>query len=51
LKRIPKFWRRFKALMTMQDIIMERKVVVHTTLDDGTTHTNIEAVPPVEKTA
>ena len=42
--KIPKFWRKFKRLMTVQDLIMKRKVVVETHLDDDSTHYSIERV-------
>lgn len=44
MTKLPRWWRRFKRLMTAQDLIMGRKVVVETHLDDGSTHYSIEAV-------
>ena len=44
MTKLPKFWRKFKRLMTVQDLIMKRKVVVETHLDDGSKHYSIEAV-------
>lgn len=44
MTRIPRFWRRFKRLLTVHDLMRGRKVVITTNLDDGGTHYSIERV-------
>ena len=42
--RVPRFWRRFKHLMTVQDLLMRRKVLITVTDDEGNRHTSVEVV-------
>ena len=41
---LPRWQRRFRKLLTAQDILQGRKVLVETHLDDGTKHISIEKV-------
>lgn len=43
---LPKWQRRFRKLLTAQDLITGRKHIVTTTLDDGSKHVSIERVKP-----
>ena len=55
--RVPRFWRRFKHLMTVQDLLTRRKVLITVTDDEGNRHTSVEVVgkpmidPPVAEMA